>query len=184
MLSNKHVSLLLGAGVAFVFLASLPGAWSNLDALKKRQVVANSQLLEWKTSYEALLPVNGRFSNAYPSGDDAKDLVALYRMLDVEKHSLAADIDMIRQTSAYAVEVNGMQVGLQSLCLSNDTDAMMVTANSIRDLRLGLRALSQRKDIDLGTVQVVLEDGTAIARIKGVCLKVRTERSVSGEGQA
>jgi len=178
MLSNKHVSLALGAGLGIVFLASLPAAWSNLNQLKQRQFVANNQLIEWKSSYEALLPVNERFVNTFPAGDDAKDLVTLYRMLDVEKHNLVADVDMIRQTSASVVEVNGMQIGLQSLCLSNDSDALSVTAKSIRELRLGLRALSERKDVDLGTVQVELKNGLAVAKIKGACLKVRTERSV------
>lgn len=177
MLSNKHVSLSIGAGLALTFLASLPDSWAVLDGLKKRQVIANSQLIEWKTSYEALLPVNAHFSKVFPSGDDAKDLVALYRLLNVEKHNLLADVDMIRQTSAEAVQVNGMAVGLQRLCLSNGAEALTVTAGSIRDLRRGLRELSQRKDVDLGTIQFEIQDGKAMAQVKGVCLKVRTERS-------
>lgn len=184
MLSNKHVSLIIGTGLALVFLASLPDSWNVLGDLKKRQVVANSQLIEWKTSYEALLPVNDQFGRVYPSGDDAKDLVTLYRLLNIEKHTLIADVDMVRQTSASAVEVNGMAVGLQRLCLNNGIDAMTVSAGSIRDLRQGLRALSQRQDVDLGTVQIEIKDGQAVAQIKGLCLKVRTERSASGEGQS
>lgn len=181
MLSNKHVSLTLGCGLALVFIASLPAAWSSLETLKKRQIAANSQLVEWKTSYEALLPVNDRFSKVYPSGDEAKDLVALYRMLNVEKHNLSADVDMVRQTSASAVEVNGMPVGLQRLCLSNSSDSMLLTAGSLRDLRNGLKVLSHRRDVDLGTVQIAIKDGVAVAQVKGVCLKVRTEREAANE---
>lgn len=182
MLSNKHVSMSIGAGLALVFIASLPESWRALDAIKERQMVANMQLIEWKTSYEALLPVNAVFSKVYPSGDEAKDLVALYRLLNVEKHNLTADVDMVRQTSASAVEVNGMAIGLQRLCLSNSAENMTVSANSIRDLRLGLRALSQRKDVDMGTVQIEIKERKAVAHIAGMCLKVRTERGASGEG--
>jgi hypothetical protein len=182
MLSNKHVSLCIGAGLALVFLASLPESWRAIGEIKKRQIIANSQLVEWKTSYEALLPVNDIFRESYPSGDDAKDLVALYRLLNVEKHQLNADVDKVRQTLASVVEVNGMAIGLQRLCLSNGADSMTVSADSIRNLRLGLRALSKRQDVDMGTVSIEIKEGKAVAQIMGMCLKVRTERDAPGEG--
>ncbi|MBA1280202.1 hypothetical protein [Stutzerimonas stutzeri] len=178
MLSNKQLSLSVGAGVALIFLASLPDAMRALNSIEHRQIAANDQLIEWKTSYEALLPVNRSFAKVYPSGDEAKDLVSLYRLVNVEQHRLMADVDLVRQTSATAVEVNGMPIGLQRLCLSNSGDVMALTAESIRDLRVGMRSLSARRDIDMGTIEVTLDDGKAVAKVNDMCVKVRTERDL------
>ncbi|MBF6615623.1 MAG: hypothetical protein ITG07_02745 [Candidimonas sp.] len=175
MLSNKHLSLLVGAGVALVFLASLPEAIARLSELKERQIASNDQLVGWKTSYQALLPVNKRFEGAYPSGDEAKDLVALYRLINVDQHRLMADVDMVKQTSATAVDVNGMPVGLQRLCLTNSSNVMELAAHNMRDLRTGIRGLSSRRDIDMGTIEITINDGKAIAKVRDMCLKVRTE---------
>lgn len=184
MITNKQLSLAVGVGVAVIFLATLPEALKSLGEIKGRQIAANEHLVEWKASYEALLPVNDGFAAVYPSGEEAKDLVSLYRLLNIERHRLMADIDLVRQTAASAVEVNGMPIGLQRLCVSNEGLSMAVSANSIRDLRLGLRSLSARRDIEMGTLEVAINDGRAIAKIQDMCLKVRTEKDSSAEGHA
>ncbi|MCF6783443.1 hypothetical protein [Stutzerimonas stutzeri] len=181
MVTNRRLSLIVGIGFALVFLGSLPEAITRLSELKYRQITSNDQLVGWKASYQALLPINERFNEAYPSADEAKDLVALYRLLNFERHKIIADVDMIKQTSATAVDVNGMPVGLQRLCLSNSNSDMELAAKSMRDLRMGLRSLSSRRDIDMGSIEITINDGTAVAKVRDMCLKVRTaHREQSG----
>lgn len=183
MFNNKQISLGIGFSVALVFVLSIPGGWANLEGVKQRQTAANDMLIEWKASYEALLPVNDRFIKTYPAGYEAKDLVALYRLLDVEKHGLMADVDLIRQLDASAVEVNGVPIGLQRLCVGNSAESLTLTASSIGSLRTGVRALSGRKDLDIGTIEFAYIDGQPVAKLRGVCLKVRTETSPAiGQG--
>ncbi|MBC7198376.1 MAG: hypothetical protein H5U32_03905 [Pseudomonas balearica] len=181
MLSNKQVSLGVGGAIALAFLFNVPSAWKAVSGVKDKQVASNEQLVEWKASYEALLPINDRFRATYPSGNDAKDLVALYRLVAPEKHGLYADVDLIRQISASPVEVNGMPVGLQRLCVGNDADYLSLSAASIGDLRRGLKAMSERRDIDMGSLEIAIKDDKAVARVKGMCLKVRTEASTEAE---
>ncbi|MDU4254436.1 hypothetical protein [Pseudomonas sp.] len=184
MLSNKQVSIGVGSAIALTFLLSIPSAWKTVSLVKERQIAANAELVEWKESYQALLPVNDKFNAFYPSGNDAKDLVALYRLLDPEKHGLHADVDLIRQISASPVEVNGLPVGLQRLCVGNDSESLTLSASSMTSLRRGLMAMSARKDIDMGSMEVLIKDGVAIAKVKGMCLKVRTESAPKAEGGA
>jgi len=181
MLTNKQVSLSIGCAVCLAFLLNIPGAWRAVATVKERQIASNDQLVEWKASYEALLPINAKFRATYPSGNDAKDLVALYRLVSPEKHGLYADVDLIRQISASPVEVNGLPVGLQRLCIGNDAEHLSLSAPSIAELRRGLKAMSERKDIEMGSLEIAMKEDIAIAKVKGVCLKVRTETATIAE---
>jgi len=115
MLSNKNISLAVGAALALAFLALTPKAWNGIGNIKERQVSSNIRLLEWKDAYQALLPVNDRWVATYPDGRLAKDIVSLYRLIGLSRHGLFADIDKVSQSASSPVLVNGTQVGLQRL---------------------------------------------------------------------
>lgn len=178
MIANKHITLIMGGLLGAVCLIKTPDAWEKLSDVHQRQVIANERLVEWKAAYQALLPVNARWDKTYPSGDDVQDLVSLYRLVDLERHGLTANVDLVRQNLAEAVNVNGLAVGLQRLCISNGPEYLEVTAPNIRALRVGLASLAARKDIDLGSIQVSFdeESGQPLARVTQLCLKVRTEK--------
>lgn len=183
-LNNKAISLLVAIALAAVFVLSAPDGWRTFSQLADRQESANNALMQWKASYEALLPVNDAFAKTYPSGDDAKDLVSLYRLANLERHGLKGDIDLVRQTEVSAVTVNDVPVGLQRLCMGNEGESMMLAASSIRQLSLGLQSLANRKDIELGSIEMSMRDGVPVAKVAGVCLLVRTERNSGSEGGA
>lgn len=175
MLSNKNISLVVSVALAGVFLVLTPKSWEAIGKIKERQVVANERLSEWKDAYHALLPVNDRWRKAYADGHTAKDVVSLYRLIDLERHNLIADIDKVSQSESSDVLVNGVQVGLQRLCVGSEGAVMRVEANTIKELREGLRSFSLRNDIDMGELVFRVDAVTAkpYAQIAGLCLKVR-----------
>lgn len=175
MLSNKNVSLVLGVGLCLVFLSLTPKSWQTIGSIKDRQIAANLRLIEWKDAYQALLPVNKRWVKTYPDGLKARDIVSLYRLIDLPRHNLITDIDSVSQAASSDVVLNGVDVGLQKLCVGTSGDVMRVEARSIKELREGLTGLSRRTDIDMGEIIFSFNAITQkpVAEIKGVCLKVR-----------
>lgn len=182
MLSNKNISLLLGVAVAGVFLTLTPKSWSEIGSVKNRQVVANERLVEWKDAYHALLPVNEKWVKTYPDGRKARDVVSLYRLIGLDRHRLIADIDKVAQSASSEVLVNGVQVGLQRLCVSSDGAVMTVEAASIKDLRSGLMGFSARPDVDMGGVVFSFNSETSkpVAKIENLCLKIRMDSESDG----
>lgn len=183
MLSNKNISLVVGVALAGVFLALTPKSWTAIGAIKDRQVTANVRLAEWKDAYHALLPVNARWAKTYPDGRKAKDIVSLYRLIDLKRHNLIAEMDKITQLASSDVLVNGVPVGLQRLCVGSEGAVMRLDANSIKELRSGLRDLSERHDIDMGELTFSFDATTSkpTARVAGLCLKVRTDGEIQDE---
>lgn len=183
MLSNKRISLVVGVAMAGALLALTPKSWDAIGQIKDRQVSSNLRLAEWKDAYHALLPVNDRWVKVYPDGRKAKDVVSLYRLIDLKRHKLIADIDRVSQSASSDVLVNGSQVGLQRLCVASDGASMRVSANSIKELRSGLQGLSERPDIDMGEIVFSFdkESSKPVAQVTGLCLKVRIDGSEQDE---
>lgn len=179
MLSNKTISMIVGIAFAVVFILLTPKSWSNLSDVHSRQVSANLKLIEWKEAYQALLPVNERWNKAFPDGHAAKDIVSLYRLIDLHQHGLLADVDKVAQSESSEVLINGYQVGLQRLCVSTEGNVMKIGADSIKELRSGLRGLAGRHDIDMGEMIFSLDSQTSkpLIEISGLCLKVRVDGS-------
>lgn len=177
MLSNKHISLVVGVALAGVFLALTPKSWDAIAQIKDRQMNANIRLSEWKDAYHALLPVNDRWVKVYPDGRKAKDVVSLYRLIDLQRHNLIVDVDKVSQSASSEVLANGTQVGLQRLCMGSEGAVMRIGADSIKELREGLRGLASRSDIDMGGLEFSFDSQTSkpVARVQGLCLKVRID---------
>lgn len=177
MISNKKISL--GAAFAFaaVVLTSIPNIWASIGKTITRQAAANERLIEWKSDYQALLPVNEVWNSSFVSPNKVRDLLLLYRVADIEQHGLHADVDSIQQTGVEPLLVEGMRVGLQKLCMASKGGSLEVTAASMSALRKGLHSLAERKDVDLGTVEIGFSnaDGTPMAKIKPFCVRVRTD---------
>lgn len=183
MLSNKNISLLVGVALGVVFLALTPKSWKAISEIKDRQITANLRLSEWKDAYHALLPVNDLWVKAYQDGHKAKDIVSLYRLIGLSRYKLNADIDKVTQSASSDVLVNGVSVGLQRLCVASGGAGMTIEANSIKELRAGLRSLAMRNDIDMGELvfrfDALSSKPTAI--VSGLCLKVRVDGEDKGE---
>lgn len=177
MLANKNISLLVGAALAGVFLVLTPQSWSAISKIKDRQVSANVNFQEWKNAYHALLPVNDRWVKVYPDGRKAKDVVSLYRLIGLDRYKLVADIDKVSQSASSDVLVNGVQVGLQNLCMGSEGAVMKISAGSIKELRDGLRSFSMRSDIDIGGIVFGFDSETSnpVAEVSDLCLKVRVD---------
>lgn len=177
MLSNKHVSLTLGAVLALVFLGLTPKSWNAIGEIKDRQVSSNIRFAEWKDAYHALLPVNDKWVKVFPDGRKAKDVVSLYRLIDLERHNLITDIDSVGQAESSEVLVNGVNVGLQRLCVGTTGNVMRIEAGSVKALRMGLKGLAMRPDIDMGEIVFSFDSVSLkpVAEVTGVCLKVRVD---------
>ncbi len=185
MINNKKIVTIMSLGIAATFLIMTPDAWSVLKKIEMRQIAANEKLIEWKQAYSALLPVNALWEAAYTSERDATDLLKLSRYADIEKHGLAVNIDLIKQTASSPVTVNGIDIGLQRLCLATTGESLELSAPTITDLRSGLRSLSKRRDISMGSIEITSASTPSVvqAKIKPFCVLVRTAESLPGAPQ-
>jgi|GEM_PF-1369212 len=183
MLTNKVLSIGLGAAFAAAFLLSLPKTVEAMSGLKNRQITANHALEEWREAYQALLPVNTVWENTFVSASQIADLVHLYRAFRFDQYGLFVDPDTTMQTSTESVSVNGVEVGVRKLCVgSAGAQVLAVHAPSVGELRVGIKALSERNDISLGqmTMQFDAQTGRPIVNISDACLVVRVDAE-SGE---
>lgn len=176
MMTNKKILLSVAIGMAVTFLWFTPEAWSTLGQVYERQSAANERLKLWKAQYSALLPVNDRWDKSFVSENQATDLLKLFRFADLERHGLSANVDTVRQTDSIPVRVNNMEVGLQKLCLSSSGSDLVVSAKDMTSLRIGLKSLSKRRDLSLGSVTLAYNSttSTAEARIRPFCVLIRT----------
>ncbi|KKN80589.1 hypothetical protein LCGC14_0328080 [marine sediment metagenome] len=176
MLTKKMISLIVGISFASAFIASIPSAVNNINIIKDRQLSANQRLAEWKAAYQALQPVNAVWERTFTSADNTNDLVELYRGFDLERYGLMVNADTISQTGSEVIRVQGIDVGLQKLCIGNQGNFLTVKANNIGQLRQGLRSVSERKDISIGSVAIGFDKDSRkpFAEVNDFCLKVRT----------
>lgn len=176
MVTNRQIVLCLSAAISLIFLWQAPKAWSNLSAIKSRQIAANDRLVDWKQAYQALLPINAKWDGAFSTEAEASDLLKLYRIANIEQHGLRADVDQVRQVASEPLSVNGMDVGVAKICIATLGDTMQLTAPNMTSLRTGLISLSKRRDISMGSIEVGMdsETGLAIGKLKPFCVLVRT----------
>tara|TARA_R110001592_G_scaffold33503_20_gene116030 strand:+ start:3445 stop:3975 length:531 start_codon:yes stop_codon:yes gene_type:complete len=176
MLSNRIVALAVGVAMCLTFVAATPKAVSNIDNVLERQIASNQRLQEWKAAYQALLPVNSKWETTFTSSEETSDLVELYRAFRLERHGLRVNADTIVQTGSYPVDVEGIQVGLQKLCIGNNQKTLKMSARNISTLRQGIRAVAKRNDITMGSVSIGFdrESTQPFAEISDFCLKVRS----------
>lgn len=176
MLSNRIIALAIGSAICLSFVASTPKAVSYISQVTDRQIASNQRLQEWKAAYQALLPVNRNWEATFTSTKDTTDLVELFRGFRLEQHGLRVNADSVVQTGAYPVDVEGVQVGLQKLCIGSNQSHLKMYASNISSLRQGIRAVAQRNDITMGAVSIGFDRETSqpFAEVTDFCLKVRT----------
>jgi len=177
MLQTKYLTLFGSAVISFVFLSQSFPAWDKLKGVTTKQIAANEMLIEWKAAYQALLPVNDQWKNRFVSASDVKDLLSLFRVVNLDQHGLISDVDTIKQISGEAVLFNGLSVGLQRVCLGNAGGPLDLTATNMTALRVGLQQLAKRNDIELGSVEITYdrESKKPTARVSDFCLRVRLD---------
>lgn len=177
MLTNKRVSIIVGALIALAFISHAPSVWVTLGNLRMAQIESNERFESWRLSYEALLPVNDVWVSTYPAS--VVDLMELYQRVNLEKHGLAADVDTIMQTDAQKVEVRGFDVGLSKLCIGSggwDASIRLSSASAI-SLKDGIEGLAKRKDIEMGSMTFAFDKQTnrPYVDVNGLCLRVRSD---------
>lgn len=177
MIKSRTAVLFTGISLSLMLSYFTKVAWDELSAIEARQTAANERLSDWKSQYEPLIPVNDRWKKEFVSEGQAKDLLRLYKLANIEQHGLSADVDLVKQSLSIPVLVNGMEVGLTKLCLATEGSSLVVRAPSIKSLRLGLHQLSQRSDISLGSLSLSFDDETGLgtASINPFCVLVRTD---------
>lgn len=184
MISNRYLILGSAIAMALAILGRLPGVIDEANSLVSKQEASNEKLVEWKQAYQALLPVNKQWIVTFRAAVEAKDLLSIYKLFELESYGLAADIDLLQQVSASEVLVNGASVGLQKVCVGLNSTGIELTSSSLAQLRSGIKLISMRRDIELGSIEYSYsgkgESGHYLARIAPFCLIVRTDTESGG----
>lgn len=179
MINNRYFVLGSAVVISLAFFARIPQIVSSTDRAVSRQEASNEKLVEWKQAYKALLPVNRQWIATFRSTAEAKDLLSIHKLIGLENYGLSANPDLLQQAGSSEVLLNGVPIGLQEVCVSINGGGMEMTASNIAELRNGLRAISARQDIRLGSVEYsYTKEGDAdrfSVKVAPFCIMLRTD---------
>lgn len=175
---NKDTSwaALLGALVVAGLLGHTGWrAHEMLAAKAQAQASTVADFQEWKRQYTQLLPLEERWTQALHPSSEAQDLFSLHKILGNEPQS---NPDTLLVERLDEVEQNGVKLGAQRVCLSSGSgQGMQFVEKDFTTLMQGLRALTQRSDVQLGAIHLSQDQGRAKAVVTPLCLLLRTEEA-------
>lgn len=149
-----------------------------VSAKAQAQAATVSDFQEWKRQYTQLLPLQERWSSSLRPTADAQDLYSLHKILGNQPQS---NPDTLLVERLEEVEQNGLKLGAQRVCLSSGAGhpGMVFVEKDFATLMQGLHALTQRVDIQMGSIELSQDQGKARAVVSPLCLLLRTEESAT-----
>ena len=154
---------------------------SVLDSKVAQQESQNRRLTIWLRDYEALLPVQQAWDEAYKPASEIKDRLSLYRVLELEQIGLVANPDLISEREIEAVnDQDGMYLGLTKICLSSGGQPripVMSPDGGVASLLRGARALIQTPGLSYESMEISRRDSSAELIIGKPCIYLREAQS-------
>lgn len=168
---TSFMSLLLGV-VVLLFLG-LSG-WNTSSAMfakAKEQQKALEDFRQWRSTYEALIPVQKQWGQSFKAAADARDLLTLHSLIG---STLKTDLDRLVVEKIDRVKVDERELGLSRACLNSSGESgLAFQSDSFSSLLSGLKVLAARNDIEMGTVKVLEYKSKPTALVQGFCLLLK-----------
>lgn len=161
--------------LAGMWLLAAADTHRNFATLAERQTKETSAILHWQASVDSLRGTQEEWVSAYRPLADVRDLVSLFRLLELQSVGIHSEIDRFGVYRIEPVEQNNIWFGLVKLCLSTGgRDGMTFTAPNYAALFSGIEALSSRRDMLVGRVDISGGD-TPSAQVSNLCILLRDE---------
>lgn len=169
---------LIAAGLFAAILGmQIPNLRSTIQGKANEQTTQLGLLEQFRANVERIQPVKEIFQSAFPPATEIQDLMALHRALNFAYVDLYVEKDNIVLRSVdRAVGVGGgSDLGLIRICIGSTGGELQASAPSMEKLLAGIAALSERRDIEVGSYSVLLDEktGAAKALFTNFCLLAR-----------
>lgn len=177
-MASKSVAQLVWAGAlgvtALVFMAA-EEARSELNRLTQQQGRINDSLVIHINAFQALEAGAKGWADDFSHVSNAKDMLGLYDLFDIERFGLTTSLDRFRLVSSSPHQVNGTDIGMINVCVDSGHSVLNVEAPSYSGLLNGLGALEQSKEVTFDFVNVIGGYSSPRAELGNVCIMLRAD---------
>ena len=160
-----------------LFLSQGLNAYRIMSNKALAQDLITESVERWKQSYLALADTSKKWEKSYRKEDTIQDLVTLYASIGLSEYGLVADQDAVIVYKIDPVLHNEMALGLTRYCLASSTtgenNGLQVQAVNYQMLFAGLKRLTSRPDIFVGTINIKGGGDVPIANLGEFCVLLR-----------
>jgi hypothetical protein len=165
------MSLMVGALVALFLGMSGWNAFNAMLAKAGEQTKALEDLRQWRSTYEALIPVQKQWGDAFKPAAAARDLFSLHSLMG---SGLKTNMDLLVVEKLDRLKVNGVELGLSRICLNTSGESgLAFQSESFSTLLAEMRKMASRSDIEMGQIKVLEHKGKPTALVSGFCLLLK-----------
>jgi len=157
----RNTKLLIGGSLVIAGLLVMDGyqTYQSISAKTEQQVRITVQLNRWKAAMRSMQPTIADWGKNIQSADQVKDLLSVYRALNLESAGLASSPDVLLLSKIERLTFEGSDLHATIVwATSAGKPGVMVTAPSYSQLIEGINRLATRRDIKLGSVIIGSED--------------------------
>lgn len=165
---------LAGLGVFIVLAHHANGAWAIFKDKVQAQQIITEGVYRWTDSFNALHKSMEQWGQIYTKEGTLQDLRGLLEMANFEGVGLSVRTDDVAVVSVDGVRHNDVPIGLTKVCLATmvggDGKAIKVSAQDYRTLFSGIKSMTDRGDIDVGSIVIQGDKGRPTAALGNFCI--------------
>lgn len=152
----------------------------KISSTVERQSQVNNSLNIHINTFQALESSSTGWADNLEHVKDAKDMLGLYELLDIEKFGLNTSLDNFRLVSSRPHTVNGTDIGVIEVCVDSGNNVLEVTSDSYKALIEGLSSLEASREYYFDFVNVLGGSDIPQAEVGDLCVLLRAD-DVEGE---
>lgn len=165
---------LAGLGVFLVLAHQANGAWAIFKDKVQAQQNVTEGVYRWTDSYNALQKSIEQWGKTYTKEGTLQDLRGLLEMANFEGSRLSVKTDDVTVVAVDGVRHNEVPIGLTRVCLATmvggDGKSLKVSAPDYRTLFSGIKSMTDRADIDIGSIVIQGDKGMPSASLGNFCI--------------
>lgn len=149
----------------------------TISAKATAQESVTESVLRWKQGVTAVADSNKRWESVYSRDSEIQDTLSIIAQLQLQDTGLYANADSIFVNKINSVKNQGIELGLTEVCLGSAEagDQVEVKAANYGALLSGVRALSQRPQVNIGSIKITGDNDQPAARLGDLCVLLRTK---------
>ncbi|HHQ4679937.1 TPA: hypothetical protein ACSP3E_003246 [Aeromonas veronii] len=170
---NKKVAGVVGFSIMGLFFIQSVKLWDSYQEVIDRQMQTNTVAEQVAQQYQALIPFKHRWEKTFPPESQIKDLVSVYRLMDLSKSFGGAFGTDILLDLGRAPYVEKGELGLAQQCIGNDGQGVRIVLGDLRSALAAVRQLESDPKLRFEGMQIKKEAGRLVLRTQKLCLLYR-----------
>jgi hypothetical protein len=159
---------------ALVLLFLGMSSWSTFNAMQAKAAEQKKSLedfRQWRSTYEALIPVQKQWDAAFRPAAEARDLLSLHNLMG---NGLKTNLDLLVVEKLDRTKVNDLELGLSRICLTTSGESgVAFEGESFSTLLTEVRKMAARSDIEMGQIKLLDHKAKPTALVQGFCLLLK-----------